>query len=126
MQRRRFTREFKVETVNISCNGFREGLTPSCHYKLVPAGQISDELSSPLWKNIPVFVRPKSPLELPPSRAPPRGALRDRHGRWARDAMDAKCRALSLARTSGGLRTAKSCGPGAPTLVPSRWTQVRR
>jgi hypothetical protein len=34
---------------------------------------------------------------------PTRGALRGRHGRWARDAMDAKCRALSLARN--GLRS---------------------
>jgi hypothetical protein len=34
--------------------------------------------------------------------APPRGALRDRHGRWRRDAMDPGRRAL-LARTSGAV-----------------------
>ena len=50
---------------------------------------------------------------------PPRGAYRDRHGRWARDAMDVNRRALSFARTSGVLRTAKSYGPDAPTLASS-------
>jgi hypothetical protein len=46
---------------------------------------------------------------------PTRGAFRDRHERWARDAMDAGgalTKALSL-------RTAKSCGPDAPTLASS-------
>jgi len=43
-----------------------------------------------------------------------RGALRDRHGRWKRDAMDAAC-----CRTNNMARTAKSCGPGAPRLALS-------
>jgi hypothetical protein len=43
-----------------------------------------------------------------------RGALRDRHGRWARDAMDVAAR-----ETSVPMRTAKSCGLGAPTLALS-------
>jgi hypothetical protein len=51
---------------------------------------------------------------------PTRGALRDRHGRWGRDAVDA---AVSGARMRAGRmilsRTAKSCGPDAPTLVSS-------
>ena len=54
------------------------------------------------------------------SRTPWRGALRDRHERWVRDAMDAAASAPNLLR--GRLtpaRTAKSCGPGAPTLAPS-------
>ena len=38
-----------------------------------------------------------------------RGALRGRHGRRLRDAMDAACHA-----TNDMTRTAKSCGPGAP------------
>src|ERR1700735_1419883 len=47
--------------------------------------------------------------------APTRGAYRDRHGRWARDAMDAG----NVADESTDLRTAKSCGPDAPTLASS-------
>ena len=43
-----------------------------------------------------------------------RGAFRDRHERWARDAMDAICH-----ETNDLSRTAKSCGPGAPTLALS-------
>jgi hypothetical protein len=42
-----------------------------------------------------------------------RGALRDRHERWERDAMDA-----ARHETSDAMRTAKSCGPGAPMQVP--------
>ena len=45
---------------------------------------------------------------------PTRGAYRDRHGRWARDAMDALLR-----ETSAATRTAKSCGPDLPTLGSS-------
>jgi hypothetical protein len=46
---------------------------------------------------------------------PTRGAYRGRHGRGARDAMDA-------AASHDGWRlprSAKACGPGTPTLVPS-------
>src|SRR5215469_15197799 len=43
-----------------------------------------------------------------------RGALRDRHERWERDAMDA-----ARHQTNDVMRTAKSCGPGAPTLALS-------
>jgi hypothetical protein len=50
---------------------------------------------------------------------PKRGAARDRHGRWERDAMDAHRRAQSLARRAAFVRTAKSCGSGAPTLALS-------
>jgi hypothetical protein len=51
-----------------------------------------ENLSTPSRENIPLRVYPKSNLQFPPSR-PTRGALRDRHGRWARDAMDAHRRA---------------------------------
>jgi len=44
-----------------------------------------------------------------------RGAFRDRHGRWVRDTMDAVARADERRC----LRTAKSCGPDAPTLASS-------
>ena len=46
----------------------------------VPDGQITELLSSPVCKNIPVFNYPKSLLELSPSH-PTRGAYRDRHER---------------------------------------------
>jgi hypothetical protein len=49
-----------------------------------------------------------------------RGALRDRHGRWERDAMDA-----GWAQTyAQPWRTAKSCGPGAPTLALNLWKRT--
>src|SRR6478672_8958824 len=46
----------------------------------LPDGQISKILSSPLCKNIFVFVRPKSVHLFAPSR-PTEGRSRDRHGR---------------------------------------------
>src|SRR5215467_13956486 len=55
------------------------------------------------------------------SRAPSRGAFRDRHGRWVRDAMDA----LALTDERRLRRTAKSCGPDAPMLASSRPTMLR-
>ena len=44
-----------------------------------------------------------------PHPVPARGALRDRHGRWARDAMDAS----RSPDERPMMRTAKACGPGA-------------
>jgi len=44
-----------------------------------------------------------------------RGALRDRHERWERDAMDAAC-----CWTNSTRRTAKSCGSGVPRLALSQ------
>src|SRR6267142_5857615 len=65
---------------------------------ICPTGSLSIWVSSPLCKNISVFADPKSLLELLLSR-PTRGAYRDRHGRRARDAMDA---AASCARKVAG------------------------
>jgi hypothetical protein len=53
-----------------------------------------------------------------------RGAFRDRHKRWAGDAVDAAASAqLGLRpekrRRTMLVRTAKSCGPDAPTLASS-------
>jgi hypothetical protein len=39
--------------------------------------------------------------QLSPVLPPLRGALRDRHGRWRRDAMDATLQAQSLRKTTG-------------------------
>src|SRR5258708_24413700 len=49
---------------------------------ILPDGQISELLSSPIFKNISVPALPKSLLYPQPSR-PERGAYRDRHGRGA-------------------------------------------
>src|ERR1700743_2331080 len=46
---------------------------------------------------------------------PDRGTFRDRHGRRVWDAVDAAMRKTKRA----GSRTAKPCGPGAPTLALS-------
>jgi hypothetical protein len=49
------------------------------------------------------------------------GAFRDRHGRRAGDAVDAEARSANILRGRTALtRTAKSCGPDAPTLASSR------
>ena len=72
-------------------------------------------LSSRPAKNISLSPSGKSAL---PTRAiprPSRGALRDRHERWVRDAVDAAARETSC----DCWRTAKSCGPDTPTLVSS-------
>jgi hypothetical protein len=99
-------------------DGFREGLNPS--YDLLPDGlfelpdgQITDFLSSPSRKNIVVFTRPKSTLELPPSR-PPEGRLAIVTDA-GRDAVDAG----GASDEGADLRTAKSCGPDASTLASS-------
>jgi hypothetical protein len=57
---------------------------------------------------------------LPVIPCPMRGAFRDRHGRWAREAVDATAssRVFTRGRTTE-LRTAKSRGPDAPTLASS-------
>jgi hypothetical protein len=69
-----------------------------------------------------IFLFSATPNHLYNSRypVPTRGALRGRHGRRERDAVDA---VASGARSACGRmmlqRTAKSCGPDAPTLVSS-------
>jgi hypothetical protein len=45
---------------------------------------------------------------------PIRGAFRDRHERWVRDAMD-----VLMRKTSASKRTAKSCGSDISTLISS-------
>jgi hypothetical protein len=65
------------------------GFVFSISRKKLPDGQISKNLSSPRDKNILLSLEAKSPAYCARS-APTRGALRDRHGRWARNAMDAK------------------------------------
>ena len=66
-------------------------------------------------------IGPKS-LHNPCRPGPHRGAFRDRHGRRAGDAMDAG----GARDESAYLRTAKSCGPDAPTLASSWRKRFRR
>ena len=77
-------------------------------------------LSSPLLKKIPFLTYPKSHLYRLPSR-PTEGRLAIVTDA-GRDAVDA-----GGASDEGAFsRTAKSCGPDAPTLESSLWRQLRR
>jgi hypothetical protein len=75
---------------------------------------VIDLLSSPVCKNISVFPNPKSEL-YDSHPVPHRGAFRDRHGRWC-GMRWTRAALLTRARPQ---RTAKSCGPDAPTLASS-------
>jgi hypothetical protein len=94
-------------------------------------------VSSPIFKNISVFMHPKSDLELIPSH-PERGAYHDRHEtrggmrwtrqRFARDGIAGQVERLVSDQQHADerrlLRTAKSCGPDAPTLASSLRSRV--
>jgi hypothetical protein len=68
-------------------------------------------VSSPLSKNILLFGLVETAIHQA-NPVPIRGAFRDRHGRWVRDAMDVKRRSANILRgRTAYLRTAKSCGP---------------
>jgi hypothetical protein len=62
---------------------------PSEFRMICPTDKSGISLSSPVCKNIQLLDLAKSNLETPPSCSK-RGAFRDRHGRWAWDAMDAE------------------------------------
>jgi hypothetical protein len=66
----------------------RDGKNTSAINLICPTGSLSIFLSSPLSKNIPLSPSGKSSLQARPV-PPHRGAFRDRHGRRARDAVDA-------------------------------------
>jgi hypothetical protein len=80
---------------------------------ICPTGCLANLLSSPLCKNISLHRLVDTALLIPPSH-PTRGAYRDRHGRGA------GCGGRGCALDEWRLmRTAKSCGPDAPTLASS-------
>src|SRR5229473_3591521 len=99
---------------------------------ICPTGCLLTGVSSPICKNISVSIHPKSLLELSPSH-PTRGAYHDRHGRGA--GCGGRGSVLRARGSQGGFfesvsdqqhaderrlqRTAKSCGPDAPTLASS-------
>ena len=100
---------------------------------LLPVGQISKNLSSPLYENNPLCEQVDSDLQIAPSR-PTRGAYHDRRGRRVRDAVDAAvlCARIACRRTALK-RTVKSCGSDAAVLASScvelfaqrRWQKSR-
>src|SRR5450755_868537 len=61
-----------------------------------------------------------------PPRVPPlKGAYRDRHGTWGGMRWTHSAGRNSLARRAAFVRTAKSCGSGAPTLALSERNDPR-
>src|SRR5713226_6408630 len=111
--------------------GFAGSTHPTAQV-ICPSGRLSTGVSSPICKNISVPTPPKSLLELLPSH-PTRGAYHDRHirrggmrwtrQRFARDGIagrvDEACERSQASGREMLLRTAKSCGPDAPTLASS-------
>jgi hypothetical protein len=100
---------------------------------ICPSGGLSMGVSSPLCKNIPVFTHPKSRLELFISRPTERGVSRS--SRTLGAGCDGRGSVLRAMGSQGGFRlvsdvrhadegrlqrTAKSCGPDAPTLASSQ------
>jgi hypothetical protein len=63
----------------------------------LPDGQITDLPVQPLLQKDSGFRLTQIKSTTPPSR-PERGAYRDRHGRWARDAVDAAASGARVAR----------------------------
>jgi hypothetical protein len=85
----------------------------------LPDGQITPfaclRLSIPPSKNISPIVVGQITFKTSPHSAPARGAYRDRHGRWARNAMDGGC--VADERAIFGRRS-------RVVLTPRRWRQV--
>ena len=102
---------FPVVVMDSGSRFARPGMTREC----CPTRQISESHVQPClqkyFRSLPTQISCIS-LAIP---AHTQGAFRDRHERRARDAMDAG----GAADESAYLRTAKSCGPDAPTLASS-------
>src|ERR1035437_3372159 len=86
---------------------------PGAAVLMCPTGKSVTCLSSPFRKNIPLLILPKSNLYPSPSRPTEgRPAIVTDAGRDAVDVGGAK-------DESAGSRTAKTWGPGGPTLAAS-------
>src|SRR5712664_3835072 len=100
---------------------------------ICPSGSLLIRVSSPLCKNILLRHLVETDLLIPPAR-PTRGAYRDRHGRWARDAVDAAAFCARGDRRAGRKTCERSqstltrddcCGRRSRVvLTPRRWRQV--
>src|SRR5262249_36760251 len=98
------------------------GFTPTVvPWLICPTIWFSEFLSSPIVKNISLFQKHKS-VVCCARPVPARGALRDRHERWERDAMDAS----KSPDERHSVRTAKSRGPDLPTLGSTLGAQEPR
>ena len=93
---------------------------PSSTGRLIcPTGSLRGFVSSPVSKNISLRRWVETAIHQA-NPVPIRGAFRDRHGRWARDAVDATAsQRKSLRGRTVLTRTAKSCGPDVSTLASS-------
>ena len=86
-----------------------------CRSRILPDRQISDLPVQPSSQKYFHSLLTQITCYISRHPGPHQGAFRDRHERRARDAMDAG----GAADESAYLRTAKSCGPDAPTLASS-------
>ncbi len=82
---------------------------------LVPDGQITEFPVQPHSRKYSCSPFTQITSYQSPSRSLQRGAARDRHGRWERDAVDA----MGASDEGAWSRTVKSCGSDAPTLASS-------
>src|ERR1041384_3755885 len=92
--------------------------TVASHFERVVAdGQITSsnqKSCQALREKYPSSIFPKIMI-VSPRPASTRGAYRDRHGRWKRDAVDARVLSAWIARRRKySPRTAKARGPGPP------------
>jgi hypothetical protein len=117
----------RSETIPITCSLRRRWFSQRAQpvELICPTGCLRKFLSSPSPKNISLRGLLKSPLLIPPSRLEQRGVSRSSRT-WSAGCGGRRRRADECA----GLRTAKSCGPDAPTLASScaevsarRWWQ---
>ncbi len=90
---------------------------------LIIIGAFGNDRCTDLGRLVPLakifcFLFDPNHRPIPCHPVPARGAYRDRHGRRLRDAMDAAASARAIACGRMVLsRTAKPCGPDAPTLA---------
>jgi hypothetical protein len=84
---------------------------------VLPGGQITRSVGPALREKIFRFPSDPNHPHIPRHPGPRRGAFRDRHGRRARDAMDAACQ-----KTNDIARGRRS----RVVLTPRRWRQASR
>ena len=88
-----------VTATSVACAERRPSLLQTTRL-ICPTGNFPNSLSSPVRKNISLRGSVETVL-LIHRPALTRGALRGRHGRWERDAVDAAASAHASAQTNG-------------------------